>query len=69
MSTISPACDWSIFWAKRSTRGLAPRAAAMRDMWMACAWCAIIPCMKCTSASVNSAPAGIVTGASPSMWW
>jgi hypothetical protein len=34
-------------------------------MWTACAWCAIIPCMKRTSASVNSAPAGIATGAPP----
>ena len=49
---ISPACDMSILRAKRTSRGLPPRAGAMRDMWMACAWCAIMPCMKRTSASV-----------------
>ena len=47
----------------QASRGFAPCVGAMRDMWMACAWCAIIPCMKRTSASVYIAPAGIVTGA------
>ena len=35
---------------------------------MACAWWAIIPCMKRTSASVKTAPAGILTGAIDIAW-
>ena len=64
-SIVHPACDRSTFCAKRTRRGLAPRVSASFDMWMACAWCAIIPCMKRTSASVKSAPGGIATGGSP----
>src|SRR5690606_28521149 len=54
MSAISPACDRSIFCASFTSRASASRVGAMRDMWMAWAWWAIIPCMKLTSASVYS---------------
>ena len=37
----------------------------MRDITTACAWCAIIPCMNRTSASVTIEPAGSVTGGIP----
>ena len=32
MRRISTICDWSIFWANFSSCGLAPCAAAIRDM-------------------------------------
>ena len=52
MMMISGTCDWSIFRESWSTLGLAPFASAMRDITMAWAWWAIIPCMNSTSAFV-----------------
>src|SRR5688572_10851952 len=59
MMVISGICDWSITLASFSTLGLAPWLAASRDMYTACAWWAIIPCMNSTSATVIPAPGGI----------
>ena len=52
MMTISGTCDWSIFRESLSTCGLAPFASAIRDITMAWAWWAIMPCMNSTSAFV-----------------
>jgi hypothetical protein len=52
MMMISGTCDWSIFRESLSTCGLAPFASAIRDITMAWAWWAIMPCMNSTSAFV-----------------